>query len=215
MRGQAHDVRWILATNVGGEEIPPFGLVEITGVEHNEVNQSLLEVERPTQSSPPLIAINSWQPILKGGFGLVAVEGPVYVQYDTGDTPALGEEWGAVEDSFLATKGTSGLIVYGTTAIGEAKSTPIMLAAFPGTGGSQWYVGKVITAAIDAESSGTVEQTDCAWEGTGATFTAYNPHDIELPVDLHVRWTKYPGWSACGDPATDWIVEPWHWTECP
>jgi hypothetical protein len=77
------------------------------------------------------------------------------------------------------------------------------------------HAGIVITSAIPAGESGTVEQTDCSWVGTGTTYTVYNPHDIELPIDLHVRWGKIDGWTGCGDPATDWIVEPWHWTECP
>lgn len=85
----------------------------------------------------------------------------------------------------------------------------------PLTASGGWYIGKVKTAAIAAESSGTVEQCEYDWTGTGTDFTVYNPHGIELPLNWHVRWTKYPGWTACGDPATDWIVEPWHYTECP
>lgn len=79
----------------------------------------------------------------------------------------------------------------------------------------QWYVGIVIDSAIAAGTTGRVEQTDHTWAGLGVEFNAYNPHDVELPVDLHVRWTRYPGWTEMGDPATDWVVEPWHWTECP
>ena len=78
-----------------------------------------------------------------------------------------------------------------------------------------WYIGKVKTAAIAAESSGTVVQHNYDWTSAGTDFTVYNPHDIELPVGWKVRWSKYPGWTSCGTPATDWIVEPWQFTECP
>jgi len=77
------------------------------------------------------------------------------------------------------------------------------------------YAGVVVTAAIESGKSGKVEQTNCSWVKNGNQFTVFNPHDIELPVDLHVRWGKIDGWKDCGDPATDWICEPWHYTECP
>ena len=73
---------------------------------------------------------------------------------------------------------------------------------------SPWHIGVVITSAIAATASGTVEETNCSWVVNGTTYTVYNPHDIELPVGWHVRWTKYP---TCDD----WIVEPWQFTECP
>lgn len=75
-----------------------------------------------------------------------------------------------------------------------------------GLGG--WYVGKVSGSTIAQDGgTGTVERHDHMWVASGQTFEVTNPHDISLPVDLKVRWTKYPGWDG-------WIVEPWHWTEC-
>jgi hypothetical protein len=74
-------------------------------------------------------------------------------------------------------------------------------------GGQKFYLGKVITADIIAGDTGTVEKHSHAWTATGVEFTVYNPHDVDLPVGLKVRWGKYPGW-------TGWIVEPWHFTEC-
>lgn len=78
------------------------------------------------------------------------------------------------------------------------------------SGSHNFYLGKVTGSAIASEGTGTVIQHEQLWVPTSpaVTFTVLNPHDIELPVDLKVRWSKYPGWS-------DWIVEPWHWTECP
>jgi len=76
-----------------------------------------------------------------------------------------------------------------------------------------WYIGKT-TETITSETCGEVEQHSCDWTATGTTFNVYNPHDVDLPEDLKVRWTRYPLWVTCGTCTTDWIVEPWHFTEC-
>jgi len=86
----------------------------------------------------------------------------------------------------------------------------IVIAWMMADGGAQpWYLGKVITSAITAGSTGTVRMYNQAWSVTSPAvdFTVYNPHDVDLPVDLKVRWGRYPGW-------TGWVVEPWHFTEC-
>lgn len=74
-------------------------------------------------------------------------------------------------------------------------------------GARTMYIGKT-SEIIASESTGTVVRHDETWQASTDTFTVLNPHDIDLPADLKVRWTKYPGWS-------NWVVEPWHWTECP
>lgn len=209
MRGQFHDVRWVLAKNAGATEVIPFGLVEVTGAEHDRSNRMIVTVKRPASDNPDSFAINGWQPIPVGQYGLVTFEGPVYVAYDTADTPAFGEAWGPQEDSYLAAEGNAGLIAFGTTTIGEAKTQKIALMDLVKSS-SMFYLGKVSGSAIDSEDTGTVTQYNQLWQVTSpaVTFTVLNPHDIQLPVDLKVRWSKYPGW-------THWIVEPWHWTECP
>lgn len=73
--------------------------------------------------------------------------------------------------------------------------------------GSNFMIGKVKTTAIAAGTTGTVELHSQDWTATGVTYTVYNPHDIELPVDLKVRWGRYPGWTYL-------VVEPWHFTTC-
>jgi hypothetical protein len=75
-----------------------------------------------------------------------------------------------------------------------------------GGAGTNWYIG-MTTEAIASETTGEVEQHDQLWEPTGVTFEVLNPHEVELPQDLKVRWTRYPGWD-------DWVVEPFDYTEC-
>lgn len=79
---------------------------------------------------------------------------------------------------------------------------------------SGWFVGKVKTSAIASGACGLVELYGYDWVATGLEYDVYNPHDVELPVDLKVRWTRYPGWSNMGTCETNWVVEPWHFTEC-
>ena len=130
MRGQFHQVRWVLAKNTGSAEVIPFGIVEVTGAEHDRSNRAALNVRQPTSNTPSIIAINGWQPIPSGKYGLVTCEGPVYVAYSTG-TPAVGEIWGPQTGSFLATKGNAGLIAVGTTTIGQGKTQTIALMNMP------------------------------------------------------------------------------------
>lgn len=79
---------------------------------------------------------------------------------------------------------------------------------------SGWFIGKVKTAEICSGTCGVVERYNYNWEATGIEYDVFNPHDICLPVDLKVRWTRYPGWSNMGTCTTNWLVEPWHYTEC-
>jgi len=83
----------------------------------------------------------------------------------------------------------------------------------------QWFIGKVVDAEIESESCGTVVQcvydpTEGPWYETEKEFTVYNPHDVAWPIGFKMRWTKYPGWTDCGTCETEWICEPWHFTEC-
>ena len=83
----------------------------------------------------------------------------------------------------------------------------------------QWFVGKVVEEEIDSESCGTVVQCvydveEGAWHETDKQFDVYNPHDVAWPVDFKVMWFKVPGWENCGDCETDWLISPWHFTEC-
>ena len=73
-----------------------------------------------------------------------------------------------------------------------------------------WYLGKT-TQAIASLGNGTAELYTSGWTASGTTFTVHNPHDIELPSGLKIRWASqnvYYGWST-------YVAEPWQWTECP
>jgi hypothetical protein len=160
MRGQFHDVRWVLAKNVDASyDVIPFGLVEVTGAEHDRSNRMIVTVKQPASDNPDSFAINGWQPIPVGKYGLVTFEGPVYVAYDTG-TPAIGDPWGPQENSFLAKDGNSGLIAFGTTTIGEGKTQKIALMdlvrAGAGGGNRVAYTTTLIPGRVGAVAGGPI-----------------------------------------------------------
>ena len=222
MRGEYQSVRWIEAKNVGSTTLNPFALAEVSGAELSRAGHTILHIKEPTEDNVFPLAITNWMPIPASGYGVAAMEGPVYVQYYVSDTPAVGEVWGPANGSQKANSGLTGLTIVG--AVDEDRE--IVLVNFwtgeEAVEPTPWYVGKT-TAAIASGKTGSVlqyceswsydEETEelvFAWVASDPpqTFTVLNPHDIELPGDLKVRWTKYPCW-------TNWIVEPWQWTECP
>ncbi len=77
---------------------------------------------------------------------------------------------------------------------------------FLGSGGA-FTIGKVVQSTIAVNSLGYVEIYNELWEATGQTVEVLNPHEVELPVDLRVRWGPYPGW-------THLVVEPFDYTQC-
>lgn len=121
---------------------------------------------------------------------------------EVGGSPSPGEEWGPVDGSTVLEEEGRGFIIVSKPdtvrrLVWAARVPPYV---------TEWYIGKT-TEIIEAGTSGIVEQHSQGWSGTGVYFTVYNPHDVDLPSALKVRWTQYPEWDG-------WIVEPWHFTEC-
>lgn len=209
MRGQFHDIRWLPAKNVGSVEIPPFGLVEVSGVEHELPNLMVLEVKRPTEDTPAVIGINGMKPIAAGDYGLATVDssGPLYVLKDTG-TAAFGESWGAQQDSFLAKQGNAGLICYGSTTLGAAKTAPLIAVAFPGASNLKPLCRFTLDAAL-ATSEASEGATITDQYGPGADhsetdITVYNMLTSTTDVYLFegaigaaglAMWDSGTGWK--------------------
>ena len=201
-----HQPRWLPAYNSGAHEVPAFGLVEITDAKYDFETPTaptiVLKVVRPTSGSLQQFAVNSWMPIAVGKTGLVSSDGPLIVSHSS--AMSVGDTFGTGTNVF--TPDTSEMGMYVVASLGDNR----YLCDFSGASSSVFKIGKVVTSAIASLATGTVRQYDQAWVVTSPAvdFTVINPHDIELPVGLKVRWSRYPGW-------TDWVVEPWHWTECP
>ena len=110
----AAGVRWITAYNSGATAVPKFGLVEIESAAFL-YGRLVLYVKRPTADHKQPCAVNSWKPIPVGGNGMVTLDGPVMVAYDSAASPAFGEEWGVKTDTYNATKNYHGLTMFGST----------------------------------------------------------------------------------------------------
>jgi hypothetical protein len=111
MRGEWHGVRWVEAKNDCGQEIPPFALVVVAGATLENPGRTVLLLDMPSRDNDYPLAVNSHKPIADGDYGLVAMEGPVYVAYDNTDTPAYGEEWGGTSGLLVASKDFAGLLI--------------------------------------------------------------------------------------------------------
>ncbi len=175
MIGQYQQVRWLEA-KAGTNDVPAFGLVEIIGAVWEAPGRTVLLVERPSDNSCRLIAINSWKPIAAGDYGLVTCEGPNFVLYkhesETDPEPGLGEYWGSEKDKFPATQGQRGLVIVG----GVDTERHIVCVNFDA--GCCWMIGKISGGAISSESTGTVTRYNQLWVITDPveTYSVLNPH---------------------------------------
>lgn len=202
MIGQWHQTRWMEAKSDSGD-IPAFGVVEVVGATLENPGRLVLLVAQPSADNVVPFAINSHKPIASGDYGLVAMEGPVFALYDNADTPVVGDNWGPQSGSYEAKKDNTGLVIIG----GVDTARGIVCVHPNATGSGGWWIGKT-TETIVKETTGDVEQHNQLWVASGTHFTVLNPHQIDLPNGLRVRWTKYPGWS-------DYVVEPFDYTSCP
>lgn len=105
--------RWVDCKNNGSDEIPSFAALHITGTEVLDRNEPILLVEQADEHIPLLWAINSHMPIPSSGYGLCTMDTPAWVQYDTGDTPSIGEPWGIEKSTWKLHQGLPGFIVIG------------------------------------------------------------------------------------------------------
>lgn len=104
--------RLIQAKNVGSSDAPAHGIVEISDVSYDSVfGTSYVEVRRPTADNVKTIAIVAEGVIPQDGFGAVYVSFPTWVSYDPADgVPALNEQWGPANGTYLAKKNKIGLL---------------------------------------------------------------------------------------------------------
>ena len=171
---QSGEVRWLAAYNSGSYEVPPFGLVQIAGAEHANVpDRMYLNVQRPASDDCTPIAINSWKPIPPGDYGLVTLDTPVFVLYDTAETPVLSETWGPKADTFYATYGYHGLEIIGA----EDSSREIVLV--DSSYGKKKLLVRFTADTAFTQSDETVEGTITLQIGPGSDhasndITAYN-----------------------------------------
>lgn len=107
-------ILWRTVLNDSGEEIPAFAIMQITGVNRDDV----VIVDKCSADSTKLFLINGGSVIGidDHGVGYAPMEMPYWVYYDTADgTPANGAQWGPANGSWKAKKDKIGLLMIAMT----------------------------------------------------------------------------------------------------
>lgn len=114
--------RWIDAVNVGSDDIPAYGVVEIVETIQDDTFRTVVQVKRPTGNGLRNVMLNGPKIIagLSGndaGSGVVTNDYPAYALY-SGGTPEVGEIWGSTANSFALKPGASGFMIIGDASGG-------------------------------------------------------------------------------------------------
>jgi len=108
-----NQVWWPFRNDYAGT-VPSYGVVAITGVVAvTDTTSTIYTGNRPSTTFYQLYGVNSSLEVAEGEYGLLTLNGPCYIAYDSG-TPAAGEGWGPKPGQFTLSKGfPSGTIVSG------------------------------------------------------------------------------------------------------
>ena len=192
-----HQPRWLPAYNGGSQEVPAFGLVEITDAEYDFETPTtpsiVLKVKRPTSDSLRQFAVNSWMPIAVGKTGLVSFDGPLIVSHAS--AMSVGDTFGTGTDVFTPDTAETGMYV-----IASLGSNRYLCDFLKGTGYKP-LVRFSLDAALakaDASKSATIEFQ----VGPGTDHDALTTITVKNPADATNGNNTYAG--AIG--ATGWAV---------
>lgn len=141
--------RWIPILNQGATDIPPYGLVRVTGFDDDTQAFTVEESD-----------VDGLGDVLVNGPNLVAVDevgqaeraDPTIIAYDPDDgAPANGESWGSGSGTWLAKKDQKGF-----TILGEADGGVVNAVRQGGGGGTIRYLVRCETATpADVTGVGT------------------------------------------------------------
>lgn len=95
--------RWLECENTGGQEIPAYGMIEITGATNPDPGRIVLQVQRPTLDGQGNLAVNSHVSIAVGDLGACTIDFPTWAKFTEESPsvdPAVTESWGVVTDDF-------------------------------------------------------------------------------------------------------------------
>ncbi len=156
------DIHWFDVYNDSGEEIPAFGIMRMSGID----DLGVLKVAKPNTDGQTDVLVNSPVPIPIGKYGQGHRNSPCAVYYDTANTPAAAETWGAAASSWKLTKNKAGGKIIGGVV------SPIVTVGhnFGGSGSSGDELAKV---SSDDTTAGYLNGKLVA--GAGITFTENNP----------------------------------------
>lgn len=174
-------MRTVPYRNDAGEQIPPFGILRLTGAV--TVNsRPYLKAEKPdTYGSQYLHAINGPTAVESGDYGTCYVPAEsffVRAAYDTADgTPAFGEAWGPRSGTWKLKKNTGGFQI-----IGDPDSTngTVLVARVPMLS----FIGK--TDASHAKGA----------SGTISIYAGTLGSESDTTVNMSSVWNRYANVSS-------------------
>ena len=107
-------ITWDSFRNSSGETVPPYGVLQITGVETKNGRQ-ILVVTKPAGGT--LYAVNGPSAVDAGRYGTCTTDVRFIAAYDTGDgTPSSGAEWGPKSGQWTLDPDGAGYLVLGAVA---------------------------------------------------------------------------------------------------
>lgn len=181
--------RWnIPFKNGSGEEIPPFAVMRITGIEIFD-GRSVVMVDKPnTYGSQYLHYINGPIAVADGKCSTCTNAFPALAKYNTGSSPTVGKLWGPRNGSWELQEETGGFIVIGvsaTTGLAVVGQSPML--AFTGRFDSDVSQGSTATVSVYWQGVDTGENISGVYAISG-DFTTSDDVNASL---LNERWEAY------------------------
>lgn len=159
--------------NITDSTIPPYGIVQVIGVEIVNDTLEFIEVGKPDGTAGEFL-FNGPDEVVNGAIGAVQTQTLVRAAYDPTNVPSVGETWGPESGSWLASpNGDPALVIFGQASNAIDRELVIGSAALGG--GLEIKLGKA-DADITAGSSGTVS----IWSDDGISDTG---DDVEGFLD--------------------------------
>lgn len=175
--------------NDSGEAVPAYALMRVTGMATVE-GRRIHTISKPDATYRRRYLVNGpheWG-IGKPGWGYWLWHAD-YVLYDTGNTPAFGEEWGPEPSSWTIKKDAPGFQIQGGAQGTGAASRVIAIQDVP-----QHVFGKA-DSAIANGASGTVRVyggTQGSETDTGLTIASCYNYGPDIPDEAEV-WVGWLG----------------------
>lgn len=140
--------------NNSGEEVPAYAVMEVSAGAQGPFTHERLTIVKPTTTFKRLYLVNGPEPVAANSEGwgryLMDDSSDNLVLYETGNTPAIGESWGAKASQWTLAKNRPGFLI---TAANNTSATN------PYTSAVQYIVNHLkgkADGAISKGGSGTV-----------------------------------------------------------
>lgn len=190
-RGQSEPlgVRAMSYRNDSGETIPAYSVIKITNTVKQTNGVYLLKGEKSdTWGSQYRHYINGPVDIADGDMGVCYVPtSPVWVTYDTGNTPAVGEQWGPTDDSWDISQHVGGFEVV-SSEVDDGKVLVVQKPMLRFVGKTDASHAKSATGTISIWSGATMgSESDTTVNKTGV----YNRFaDLDSGKWVICQWVK-------------------------